>query len=172
MTPASKKTKPRGLPEKIERRVNGMFGENTSVVVSLSEFAEAFNCAQSRVEPAIRRRFTPERGFIVERAGGGEGNIRVVSVATSHPDAAAAVGESVTEDEAREHLSVLSGRGLINERERLIIEVALRHSDDVSRSEFDLSPYRRGVMRAELLRRMLRALMPGGLGKISKNDWD
>jgi len=37
--------------------------------------------------------------------------------------------------------------------------VALRYQEEVARSLFDLSPYRRDVMNAELLKRMLRSLV-------------
>jgi transcriptional regulator CtsR len=48
---------------------------------------------------------------------------------------------------------------MITGRERLLIEVALRYQEEVARSLFDLSPYRRDVMNAELLKRMLRSLV-------------
>mgnify|MGYP003612779383 FL=1 len=47
---------------------------------------------------------------------------------------------------------------MIDAKERLIIEVALRYLDDVGTSEFDVSPYKRNALQAELLKRMLRSL--------------
>ncbi len=50
-------------------------------------------------------------------------------------------------------------RGLLTARERLIIEVALRHADETGKNDFDLSRHKRNVIQAEMLKRMLRGLM-------------
>jgi transcriptional regulator CtsR len=68
------------------------------------------------------------------------------------------VGESLSAQDREKILATLNDRGLINTRERLIIEVAVRHADELGRSEFDLSPYKRGVIQAEMLRRILWSL--------------
>ena len=68
------------------------------------------------------------------------------------------VGDSLSEQSRKKLLVGLQERGLINTRERLIIEVALRHIDDLGRSEFDLSSYKRGAIQADMLKRVLRSL--------------
>ncbi|MPM33893.1 hypothetical protein SDC9_80474 [bioreactor metagenome] len=47
---------------------------------------------------------------------------------------------------------------MIDSRERILIEVALRHADELGSTEFDVSPYKRNAIQAELLKRMLRSL--------------
>jgi len=55
----------------------------------------------------------------------------------------------------------LQNRELITPRERLIIEVSLRNQEENGRTLFDLSPYRRDIMRAELLKKHLTSLAMG-----------
>ena len=55
----------------------------------------------------------------------------------------------------------LQNRELISPRERLIIEVSLRNQEENARTLFDLSPYRRDIMRAELLKKHLTSLAMG-----------
>ena len=68
------------------------------------------------------------------------------------------VGDAITDQEAKRLLTSLQERGMIDSRERLLIEVALRHADELGSSEFDVSPYKRNAIQAELLKRMLRSL--------------
>ena len=67
----------------------------------------------------------------------------------------------ITEQEARRLLVNLQNRELISPRERLIIEVSLRNQEENARTLFDLSPYRRDIMRAELLKKHLTSLAMG-----------
>ena len=69
------------------------------------------------------------------------------------------MGDSISEQDCRRLLQSLQERGLITVRERLLIEVALRHADEMGRSDFDLSQHKRSVIQAEMLKRMLRGLM-------------
>ena len=71
------------------------------------------------------------------------------------------VGNAITEQEARKLLVNLQNREVISPRERLIIEVALRSQEENGRSLFDVSPYRRDLMRAELLKKILTSLALG-----------
>jgi len=68
------------------------------------------------------------------------------------------VGDAITDQEAKRLLTSLQERGMIDSRERILIEVALRHADELGSTEFDVSPYKRNAIQAELLKRMLRSL--------------
>jgi transcriptional regulator CtsR len=52
----------------------------------------------------------------------------------------------------------LQERDVITARERLLIEVSLRNQEEQGRVLFDLPPYRRDTLRAELLKRILVSL--------------
>jgi transcriptional regulator CtsR len=100
----------------------------------------------------------------VESQRGGHGYIRILRICYETPEARLRhlddlVGDSITEQEAKRLLVSLQSRGLLDLRERLLIEVALRHVDDMGESVFDVSPYKRNVLQAELLKRMLRSLV-------------
>ena len=112
------------------------------------------------------RIFAPENGFLVESQRGGHGYIRVIQLSFKNCDEEVThlsdlVGNAITEQEARRLLVNLQNRELITPRERLIIEVSLRNQEENGRTLFDLSPYRRDIMRAELLKKHLTSLAMG-----------
>ncbi|MCF4151130.1 CtsR family transcriptional regulator [Dethiosulfovibrio sp. F2B] len=156
----------RSLTEVIESHIIELLEGNDEDVVSLrrKELAERFGCVPSQINYVLRSRFTPERGYLVESQRGGHGYIRILRICYETPEARLRhlddlVGDSITEQEAKRLLVSLQSRGLLDLRERLLIEVALRHVDDMGESVFDVSPYKRNVLQAELLKRMLRSLV-------------
>jgi transcriptional regulator CtsR len=150
----------------IEQYINELLdAESKEAAVSLSrkEVAGSLGCVPSHINYVLRSRFTPEKGYLVESQRGGHGYIRIVRLSYEDPEARLEhideiVGSSLSQQECKKLLLALRERGLINARERLIIEVALRYADDLGRSEFDLSPYKRGVIQADMLKRILRSL--------------
>jgi len=155
------------LTRAIEQYINELLdngSEESSVSLRRKELAEFFGCVPSQINYVIRSRFTPEKGYLVESQRGGHGYIRIVRLSYDDPEDRLShideiVGSSLSEQDCKRLLVSLQERGLINARERLIIEVALRHADDLGRSEFDLSPYKRGVIQADALKRILRSLV-------------
>ena len=150
----------------IEKYIQELFETETEPSVSLrrKELAEFFGCVPSQINYVLRSRFTPERGFLVESQRGGHGYIRILRISCEEPEERLKhvediVGDSISEQDCRRLLQSLQERGLITVRERLLIEVALRHADEMGRSDFDLSPHKRSVIQAEMLKRMLRGLM-------------
>ena len=154
------------LTTAIENYINELLNvESNEATVSLrrKELAKSFGCVPSQINYVLRSRFTPEKGYLVESQRGGHGYIRIIRISydsvesrLEHIDEI--VGESLSEQDCKKLLVTLQERGLINGRERLIIEVALRHTDDLGRTEFDLSPYKRSVIQADMLKRVLRGL--------------
>ncbi|MDR1648848.1 MAG: CtsR family transcriptional regulator [Synergistaceae bacterium] len=154
------------LTKEIERYINELFSADEESVISLrrKELAESFGCVPSQINYVLRSRFTPERGYLIESQRGGHGYIRIVRLSYEDPEERLnhinkIVGETLSASECKKLLTSLQERGLINARERLIIEVALRHIDELGRSEFDLSSYKREYLQAEMLKRILRSLM-------------
>ncbi|GHS94768.1 hypothetical protein AGMMS50276_08210 [Synergistales bacterium] len=154
------------LTREIERYINELFGEEDDSSVSLrrKELAESFGCVPSQINHVLRSRFTPERGFLVESQRGGHGYIRIIRLSYKDPEERLnhiedMVGETLSQNDIKKLLVSLQERGLIDARERLIIEVVLRHEEETGITEFDLSPYKRSKIQADLLKKILRSLM-------------
>ena len=150
----------------IEKHIHELLQAEEEDFVSLrrKELAEFFGCVPSQINYVLRSRFTPERGFLVESQRGGHGYIRILRITCEGPEERLShiediVGDSITEQESHRLLQTLQERGLVTARERLLIEVALRHADEMGRNDFDLSRHKRNVIQAEMLKRMLRGLM-------------
>ena len=128
------------------------------------DLVERFGCVPSQINYVLRSRFTPEKGYLVESQRGGHGYIRIARITFSLPQERVnhvedLVGKVITEQETRNLMRSFQERGFISNRERLLIEVALRFQEETSQSLFDLSPYKRDMLRAELLKRFLRSLI-------------
>ncbi len=153
------------LTRVIETYINNLFSEVDEQSVSLrrKELAEIFGCVPSQINYVLRSRFTPERGYLVESQRGGHGYIRILRICYDMPQDRInhideLIGDAITDQEARRLLVSLQERGMIDARERILIEVALRHAEELGSTEFDISPYRRNAISAELLKRMMRSL--------------
>ena len=156
------------LTKIIEDYIDQLLEENDEGCVSLrrKDLAERFGCVPSQINYVLRSRFAPENGFLVESQRGGHGYIRVVQLTFKNCDEEVVhlsdlIGNAVTEQEARKLLVNLQNREIISPRERLIIEVALRNQEDSGRTMFDVSTYRRDIMRADLLKKLLTSLALG-----------
>ncbi len=156
------------LTKIIEEYIAQLLDENEEGEVSLrrKDLAERFGCVPSQINYVLRSRFAPENGLLVESQRGGHGYIKVIQLTFNNCDEevvhlADLVGNAITEQESRKLLVNLQNRDVISPRERLIIEVALRSQEENGRSLFDVSPYRRDLMRAELLKKILTSLALG-----------
>ena len=99
----------------------------------------------------------------IESQRGGNGYIRILKISYDMPEDRARhidriVGESISEADAHRLLTSLQTRGMVSVRERLLIEISLRHIAELCDTTFDVSPYKKGVMQADLLKRMLCGL--------------
>ena len=156
------------LTKVIEEYIAQLLEENGDGSISLrrKDLAERFGCVPSQIIYVLRSRFAPENGFLVESQRGGHGYIRVVQLTFKNCDEEVIhlsdlIGNAVTEQEARKLLVNLQNREIISPRERLLIEVSLRNQEDNSRTMFDVSTYKRDIMRADLLKKLLTSLALG-----------
>ena len=156
------------LTQIIEEYIDQLLEENDGNAVSLrrKDLAERFGCVPSQINYVLRSRFSPENGFLVESQRGGHGYIRILQLTFNNCDEeiehlSDLVGSAVTEQEARRLLVNLQSRDIISPRERLIIEISMRNQEDSGRTLFDVSPYRRDIMRADLLKKLLTGLALG-----------
>ena len=152
----------------IEVYINELLNESDASESMLSirrkELAETFGCVPSQINYVLRSRFTQEHGYIVESQRGGHGYIRIERIRQNTSEdrldhLEKIIGDTISWQDARKRLSSLQKRGLITNRERLLIEVALRHCDELGTSLFDLSSHKRETIQAELLKRVLRSIM-------------
>lgn len=156
------------LTRLIEEYISELIEENEEGAVSLrrKDLAERFGCVPSQINYVLRSRFSPENGFLVESQRGGHGYIRVAQLTFRNCDEEIThledlIGGALSEQESRRLLVNLQNRDIITPRERLLIEVSLRNQDEVCRTLFDVSQYRRDIMRAEFLRKLLTSLALG-----------
>lgn len=140
--------------------------EEGSVSLRRKDLAQRFGCVPSQINYVLRSRFAPENGFLVESQRGGHGYIRVMQLTFRDCDEKVGhmselVGNAITEQESKRLLVNLQNREVLTPRERLIIEVALRNQEENGKTLFDISTYRRDLMRAELLKKLLTSLALG-----------
>jgi transcriptional regulator CtsR len=137
--------------------------DKSEIVLRRKELAEKFGCVPSQINYVLRSRFSPEQGFLIQSQRGGHGYIRIAQVRFADCDECAEhledlVGNAISEQDAKRLMISLQERGIVSARERLLIEVVLRSQEEQGRVLFDLPPYKRDTMRADLLRRILVSL--------------
>ena len=159
-------TRESNLTLAIEKHIRDLLqsGREDKVQLQRKDLAEFFGCVPSQINYVLRSRFTPERGYIVESQRGGHGYIRIFRISFDSPEERLShlediIGDAISEQECHRLLRIFHERKLITTRERLLIEVALRHAEDMGRNEFDLSQHKRNTIQADMLKRMLRALI-------------
>lgn len=135
----------------------------SEIVLRRKDLAEKFGCVPSQINYVLRSRFSPEQGFLIQSQRGGHGYIRIMQIHFADCDECAEhledlVGSAITEQEAKRLMVSLQERGLLTARERLLIEVMIRNQEEQGRVLFDLPPYKRDTMRADLLKRVLVSL--------------
>jgi transcriptional regulator CtsR len=137
--------------------------DKSEIVLRRKDLAEKFGCVPSQINYVLRSRFSPEQGFLIQSQRGGHGYIRIAQVRFAGCGECAEhledlVGSAISEQDAKRLMISLQERGIVTARERLLIEVVLRSQDEQGRVLFDLPPYKRDTMRADLLRRILVSL--------------
>ena len=151
------------LTGEIEKYIEELLAEAGDISLSRKSLAEHFDCVPSQINYVLRSRFAPENGFLVESQRGGHGYIRILRLEFSNNEEKAEhleslIGNKISENEARRLLLNLQNRDLLTMRERLLIEVALRDQEEKARDLFEVSIYKRDVLRADTLKRLLKGL--------------
>ena len=143
------------LSHDIEEYILGLLnGEGDFISLRRKELAEMFECVPSQINYVLRSRFTPEQGYLIESRRGEHGYIKIFKVTCGNANEKIdhindIIGDEISLKEAKRILSAFQSRGMITRRERLIIEIALRH----------IASYADDEEIAELLRNMLCGLM-------------
>ena len=147
------------LSEHIAKLIEEMIdaGEG-STNLRRNDLAQQLGCVPSQVSYVISSRFTPERGYITESRRGGGGYIRIVRVPMTKDRYLMhffqAIGQSLSEDEARAYIRNLAENEVITPREAAVIAAA------VSASALDrLDRASANIVRADIMRHILMSLM-------------
>ncbi len=126
--------------------------------VRRNDLASRIGCVPSQINYVITSRFTPERGYIIESRRGGGGYIRIVKAQMTKNEYLMhffhAVKDGLDEKNAAAFIVNLYERGVIDEREALIIRSALCGS-----SLEKVHPSERNIVRADIMRHIIMALM-------------
>ena len=153
------------ITAEIQKYFTQLFSQTTEshIVISRKDVAARFGCVPSQINYVIRSRFAPENGFLIESQRGGHGYIKIMRISFKNVDEKLShivdmITDSISEQDARRLLVNLQERAFISASERLLIEVAMRNQDENCRMLFDVSPYKRELMRAELLKKLLTSL--------------
>ncbi|MBQ7154162.1 MAG: CtsR family transcriptional regulator [Synergistaceae bacterium] len=151
------------LSQDIEEYIISKLNDEPVNYVSLrrKDLAEFFGCVPSQINYVLRSRFSPEHGYIIESRRGEHGYIKIVRISCITPQERAQhtediIGEAISMNEAHRLLENLVNRDFISQREHLLIEIALRHSNYLWQDE---PLFRRKHLIADLLKRMLKGIM-------------
>jgi transcriptional regulator CtsR len=150
------------LTEQIEQWLKEQLlraGGNT-LEIRRSDLAEIFDCVPSQVNYVLSTRFTVERGYLVQSRRGGGGFIRIIKLRIDLPEQLQhlinnGIGESITQAQAEDIVKHLWEEGLLDDRERKMLEAAL------ARETLGVGLPFRDALRARLLKAMLLALLGG-----------
>ena len=153
------------LSSGIEKYILELFSEvNEENFISLrrKDLAEMFGCVPSQINYVLRSRFSPERGYLIESRRGEYGYIKILKISYSnskekinHIDNM--VGNEISIKDACRLLEFLNERDFISERERLLIEIALKNQNQ--NKYLQRHPSIKLTENANLLKTMLKALI-------------
>ena len=154
------------LTREIEKYLLDLLNEQADedfIQLRRKELAEIFGCVPSQINYVLRSRFSPEQGYLIESRRGGSGYIKILKITCSSPEQKSShlndiIGNSISISEARRLLEYLQDRELITGRERLLIEIALKESDNQAQLN-DIDDSARQENNADMLRHMLTSLM-------------
>jgi len=149
------------LSQGIEKYILELFEDSENedenfISLRRKDLAEMFGCVPSQINYVLRSRFSPERGYLIESRRGEYGYIKILRISYNDPQDKInhindIVGEEISVRNACRFLEILNERDLITDRERLLIEIALKNQNQYSRNTLKNN--------AELLKKMLNALI-------------
>lgn len=151
-----------GISDKIETFIIELLKDekdNSWIELKRNELASFFNCVPSQINYVISTRFNPEHGFIVEskRGGGGYVRIRRLENGSENPisQAAAAIGSSISYQDAKAYISRLTQSGVLKNTEAAIM------LSGTSDNSITIPQPDKDRIRAEILKNMLLATQKG-----------
>ena len=150
-----------GLSNMIERFIKSMIemAEDSTIEIQRNELAERFDCAPSQINYVLTTRFTPYKGYYIERRRGGGGYIKIIKVGIDENEdintiIVDIIGESITKNKAYHIIDGLIEEGFISEREGDIMKAAI---GDRALNKEDVN--NRNKLRADVLKNILLILV-------------
>ncbi len=131
------------------------------IEVQRRQLAKKFACVPSQINYVLERRFSPERGYLVESRRGGGGWIRIFRIETSHARPWREVIESLNGREfepsrIRQLLKRMYEEKIISRRESSLLETVIK---DRIYEEKGLSKSKARELQHELLSEALEELL-------------
>ena len=147
------------LSDIIEEFIKDMFNEQRKdeILIQRNELANMFECAPSQINYVLTTRFTSNKGYYVESKRGGGGGIKIIRANLLENSSVENmilenIPNKTTQAEAFGYIDVFKERGLISNREHLIMKFAL------SDNTLSLSNEKDGL-RSEILKAMLISIL-------------
>ena len=148
-----------GLSNLIESFIKDLLEQTDGIVeIQRNELAGYFDCAPSQINYVLSTRFSPYKGYYIERRRGGGGYIKIVKVKLQNDlninnILKNILGDSITENKANEIVVALREERIIGDKEAEIIKAA------ISDRAFDCDSRSKNVIRASVLRNVLLVLI-------------
>ena len=143
------------LSDAIEQFIKELMDQEEQIELRRNELAHHFGCAPSQINYVLATRFSVDHGYIIESRRGGGGFVRIVRM-QEHADAdflntlLSRVGNSIDEDSAMAIVAHLKDRGMLTDREALLMRSALQEN------ALSLPINAKDILRAAVMRNMLR----------------
>lgn len=151
------------LAEQIENYIKQLLQESGGLLrLQRNDLADVFNCVPSQINYVLKTRFTIERGFLVESQRGGGGFIEIRQITFDHPleqyvyTVVGIIGDAISQQQALNMIFNLTEKGILTDRESAIFQAV------VNRSNLNIQLPYRDILRAQLLKAALGALMKLG----------
>ena len=147
------------MSDAIAQIIEEMLQEGNGLLeIRRNDFANKMGCVPSQINYVITSRFTPERGYITESRRGGGGYIRIIKKHLSKDEYLMhfiyAIGDKVSEGDARAYVRNLYENGLIEEREGKIMLASLNE-----KALSSIPAAVRPTVRADILKQILLNLL-------------
>ncbi|MBQ3645557.1 MAG: CtsR family transcriptional regulator [Synergistaceae bacterium] len=125
------------LSQVIEQYILDLFNleQENFITMRRKELAEHFECVPSQINYVLRSRFSPAQGYLIESRRGEYGYIRIKKITCESPEEKIShiedlIGEKISMNNAAKLLQSLQERDFITARERLLIEISLKESNN------------------------------------------
>ena len=148
------------MSDKITETIRRIIEESDAKMAQIkrNELAMMIGCVPSQINYVIDSRFTPEQGYLVESRRGGGGYIRITRIQMDKGSALMhlinSIGESVDGVTAQVIVRNLFYQQVISKEAAQLLDAAL--SENCYR---EITPVKRGVIRAAVLKNMLLNLI-------------
>lgn len=146
------------LSDIIEEFIKSLLNESEGILeLQRNELADYFDCAPSQINYVLATRFSLDKGYYIESRRGGGGFIKIVKLDIEPDDyilhlITDRIGNRISQQAAEAIVTNIQERGIINDREALIMKSVL--NDKVIAIPSTLKEH----VRANILKAMLTSV--------------